>query len=1118
MLIAPSPTFLEICAGLRVKRGYGFEVICNDYLKARFPNLTPWISTKAEWTYSGTPDAFVLDDKGNLIACQYGSQENWHKKLLDDAEKVKKLATENSLAVSKLIFCTTSEIDLVERAGAESEVKDRHGFPAEVCDLMRLADDLEKLYPGIAFRRFGIPIRLQPFITLDAYLDSLNPRYWPKRKDVERGRLYWPETYFKEIERKLLEKRRCLLSGISGSGKTALGIAFSLWWRSSEESNRKHPEAVVFYLEVSPGNREETGERWYQQVLAYDYQNELYLIDNCHLAPAAVNAFCYQWERRQPEKASVLLISAPKVSKSPWEEEVEAYFDGFEQSSGVVPVQPEQIYEGVLKAYSDAYRQIAPNRFVPVELDLEDPDRSAYLERVCAHNLVEAHSLLEAWEDVGGRLSDVTEEAALDGLANRYLTQQKAPALVPLCGLEQFEIPAHDRFVSQLPRESVQVLRRENLITVEDSLLYGRCHRVNLHKQTASQIFRAYIRRQVGAGYQSLIDREAFSLLKTYLSTSPENFQKVYHRLYRVGALELQQCLLKDAELQTSAVRQFSDRPLNEAIIYLYALYRINQKGAQACLRDFINGIILEKTLQRRVRELSGVQFFATFNCLPRMNLDIARMVLGDLPAPWVADRLTFLSLPSIEEWIGRLSVKLGYSPAWRRQFAEALDPEVLAVRARVTSLQHLYWTLRYLRTLTPEQASCVLTHITPPGLAKMFREQGATVGNLLDFYKVCDRDFMQSFLRELGDQEIIIIFRRSRLGEIGSLLEWRFRHFEGPYSIFATRSFLRDKLATEEISEIGKFIARLQRIPKEGERLTAQALKLLWKTDLVDRLALTDAEPLALLLLNAHPVDPTYSERILDTLTSNRGVDGVLKRSSIRAIQLLLHNVSELAPAFLPKIGQSLRTVDLSDQIAVANVKDLGHFLWNVRGCDVELAQNYCQIVDAQLRSEQIASADPVELAGFLWNLVHISDLEVLQTLSKPALQERLHNEWKLHPGPCAQILGILVMVRPDATRDFTLPTLSLDQMSEMLAEWLIRLVNERHPYAFALTMKGLRVLHECRATEIVQNAIHQKSAIDKCLELLREAKEQCVTPRSGAVLQEAIVFIQQVRVTSGL
>lgn len=1110
-----SPTFLEICSALQIKRGYSFEVLCNDYFTALYPSLRPWISTKVEWTKSGTPDAYVLDEEGKLIAFQYGprEEEKWREKLLKDAKRVREFAAREGLTVRKLSFATTAEIDLTQRISAEREVEDQNSFPAEIYDLQKLAHDLENLYPGIAFRCLSIPIRLQRFMTLDAYLDSPGQRYWPKRKDVEERKLYTPLGYIEEmeIEKKLLKERRYLLTGVSGSGKTVLAIAISLWWRE------RHPEAVVFYSEASPGYTEQRGEEWYQQVLAQDYQNELFLIDNCHLAPAAVNAFCYQWERRRPEKALVLLISAPRVAKSAWETEPEDYFDGFESTKTVLEAHPEQIYSGMLRAYSDAYRRVDPKRFIPVELDLADPNRATRLKSLCAHNLIEAHSLLEAWEKVGGWLSDITEEAILDDIAERYLIQPRALALAPLCCLAQFEIPAHDTFVRRLPSEGVIALHRENLIAPEDSP-YGRCYRIGLHPQTAARIFRAHIHQQVGVGYKNRIDGEILSHLETYLVTRPGNFEEVYYRLYRAGAKALEQHLLSDAELQTCAVEQFTTRPINEIVWYLYDLYRIDRDRAKNLLEAFVSQIT-ESTLQKQVLELSWFQFFTLSSCLPKMNLDLARRVLGNLSVKWAADHLTFANPRSVEQWIGRgssyLAVRLGYPEGWRHEVAKALNLASLADRAQYLKLQSLYWLLLELKSAAPELPDLLLTHITSRGLAKMFREQESTVQDLQGFYKVSKKGFMESFLHELGDEEIIAMFNRSKLGEIGNLLEWRFSFFKQVYATFAAKGFLRDKLGTEQIKEIGKFIIRLQRIPREGQQLAMEALEVVLETDLTIRVAEADAEQLALLLLNAHSVGPVYPERILASLAQGRAVRECLEHSGIRGIQLLLHNVAEMASRFLPSISEPLRTMDLTDRIGIAQIKDLTHFLWNVHiyvGAD--LAQTYCRIVDAQLRPEQTASADLIELGGFLWNLVHISDMEDLQTLEKPALRERLRREWGNYPGPCIGIFGIFAVVRVNYIEDLNLPPLNFEQVPEMLTAWLTKLLSDKRPYTFALAVKGLQVLNERHGLEIVRSTLCQESTLLECLKLLQEALEQAVTPRSRQVLEEAIRFVQQLRV----
>jgi hypothetical protein len=219
-----SPNFLEIVAALRVKRGHEFEVVCNDYLKAGFPSLTPRVNTIVNWTMSGTPDAFLFEHSGDFIAFQHGPQDNWSAKLFGDAKKVAELAEKERITVRLLVFCTAAEVDLSEHASAQRKIKSLYGFNLEICDVKRLADDLEKLYPGIAYRRLGIPIRLERLMSIDTYLDSANKRYWPKRRDLHEKLLYWPEHYIKDIEGLLVRNKRCLLTGASGSCNNILDL------------------------------------------------------------------------------------------------------------------------------------------------------------------------------------------------------------------------------------------------------------------------------------------------------------------------------------------------------------------------------------------------------------------------------------------------------------------------------------------------------------------------------------------------------------------------------------------------------------------------------------------------------------------------------------------------------------------------------------------------------------------------------------------------------------------------------------------------------------------------------------------------------------------------------
>ncbi|MUG98662.1 hypothetical protein F7734_42785 [Scytonema sp. UIC 10036] len=1078
------------------------------------------------------------------------------------------------------------------------ELEDNFRYADYPKDKLRLQNDIDELNKQIAARKaeqnslnLATQIPLKDFITLDQYLDSSNPRYWPKRRDMEAKRLYQPKNYIEEIQKNLVAHKRCLLVGKSASGKTTLAIAFGLWWRDEQQNQNQHPEVGIFYLDAdtSRAERDETGEDWYQQICAHDHQNELFIIDNCHLGSAAVSAFCDRWERQPPKQALVLLISAPKVSESDWDDEPEDYFYSFKQIRAILEVQPKQIYKGVIQAYSYAYCLINPELFVPVEQDFDNRERTKRLEQLCTHNLAATRSILEAWGNLGGWLSDVTEEHVLKGLERRYLRGKKVKALVPMCSLAQFEIPADDCFVcDRLPEESVKELQDENWIVAKDSSSYGVCHRLTFHPKVAAQIFRAYVMRRRGNGYKDYVEDEIFFQLKAYLSTRPVNFIQVYHRLYRNGAVELQHRLLRDTELQTHAAGNFAKRLLYDVIFYLYILSRIEPSRSQTLLRNLINHIGVEE-FRKQMLALTGRRLAWVIFRLAKLSLDSTSLVFSDVSPETLGQKLNGQTMALIGRVLNLLR-KLGYSRAFlqqiiqvltlntlaqkaeqgslqtlarflnnliyidheqaklfveklspetfrqrlsqsissigmvfnvlrkldnnqvlRKRLADALDITELAIKAQDASLQKLFWLVRHLKDISPKQAERLLTHITPAGLAKKLRAEQATVKNLDHFLQVSNYYFIQDCLRQLNDEEIVAIFERSKLGKIGSLLQWRFRQFEQFYSMFATAN-LGDKLPTAEIKEVSKFITRLQSIPQEGKRLAIQVLELLIDTDLTARVANTDVEQLAVLLLNADLVERSYSWFLISTLVSSGAVEEAIKHSRIRGIQLLLRNLSEIAPEFLPSIGESLQNLDLTNRIAKAEVKDLRHFLWNVRQyVGEELAKTYCEMVDAQLSSKQMANADLSELAGLLWNLVHISGMDNLQTLNQPVLLKRLENEWDTYPGHCAWILGVLLVVHPQMAQAPSFLSFSFKYIEGKLAEWLTNRIDEGNPYIFALTVKALRARNKHQAVKVVQRSLSKSFVAKKCSTLLQEAVEKAETPRSREVLQETIRFVQQ-------
>ncbi len=924
-----------------------------------------------------------------------------------------------------------------------------------------------------AAKHHSSQVRLKHSITLDEYLDSSNPRYWPKRQDVEAGKLYRHETYIKEIKTTLLENKRCLLSGKSASGKTALAIAFGLQWCENQETQKEYAGSSVFYLDASRGYREETGENWHSQMCTNDEPTQLFIIDNCHLGTAAVNAFCFHWERQPPEHTLVLLISAPKVVESEWEEEPEDYFEGFYQAGAVVEVQPEQIYTGILRAYSHAYCLTEPERFVSVEQDLADSEQLVQLEELCGHNLAATSSILAAWGETGGRLSSITEDEVLAGLARRYLTQQKAEALGQLCCLAQFEIPAHERFFRQLPQKSIAALRSENLIVAEESPSYGLCYRLTFHPQVAAQIFQAHVKREVGSVYKDYIDDESFNLLKTYLSTCPANFTQVYSQLYGNGFIELQHRLLRNPDLQTYALEQFSKRPLHDVTYYLYVLSRIEPNQAKNLLENFIIQTGTDNFQKRLIKE---ARFKSVISFLPRISLGYARTVLRNLPARWVAERISFASLPYITKWISSdsnsLSSQLGYSDAWRQEFTEVLDINMMVEKAKNTDSQHFCDFIHTLKAYNKP-------------LSVLF----------------CNQFILSSFNQiVVGHYPTTNVIRH--LQKINKIVQQEFSVHQ-----VLNLDLLIDSLKNQKLNNIASAFRYLLAVDEEKttffiNKLPPKALSQVIGGDLRElKLPPSDYRKLASLFILSEVVDET------------------LQQSGVREIQLLLYNFSKIENQFLQIIGQFLPNIDLADRIAEARIQDLSYLLWSVRiRVGEELAKNYCKLIDTQLRSEQLENADLIELASLLWNLVHLSDIENFKTLEKPIIRELLRNQWASHVGPCTCILGITTLVRPHTAQNLSLPAFDFKNMKEALANWLTKYLDDKssshqkNPYMFALTVKGLKAIDESKAIELVRETLHQSFAVAKCLKLLQKAAKKAVTHRSREVLEETIRFVEMI------
>jgi hypothetical protein len=135
----------------------------------------------------------------------------------------------------------------------------------------------------------------------------------------------------------------------------------------------------------------------------------------------------------------------------------------------------------------------------------------------------------------------------------------------------------------------------------------------------------------------------------------------------------------------------------------------------------------------------------------------------------------------------------------------------------------------------------------------------------------------------------------------------------------------------------------------------------------------------------------------------------------------------------------------------------------------------------------------------------------ERLTTLSSSVLKKRLADEWTNNLGACISILGIMAVACPD--NDFTeyFSSINSGGRSAKLNKWLLDCLEGRHPYTFALTVKGLAAINKTSSLETLFGRRNKVFNINYCIRLLRRSRERAMTLRSKELLDEMITFMEE-------
>jgi hypothetical protein len=568
------------------------------------------------------------------------------------------------------------------------------------------------------------------FMSLENYLKPSRLRF-PTEDDFERDLIYVPEKQSAELLQMLHEKRRVLLTGSQASGKTVLALALA-----KQLQEREH--YTVAYKDAEKA-KEGEGRRWYQLMRAHDRKGVLYLLDNCHLASEEVNEFCQQWEEQPPEYTQCLLISRASAGE---EEALWVVYHYFEAcGDATIKTRSEEVYWGMIEKYATYYQSQHPERYAALV-----EDEAKLLKRQHAHNLVVSKSRLEAWSELGGRLSEVKQEAVYTTMSKRYFSRWKE-ALPKLCALRQYEIRAHNFFVeSQLPRQEVQQLQEEKLLTGATAQNYGMLYDLAFHPAEARELFEAYIYYRYGCVTWRHLRNSTIEVLRTYLGSSPLNYMEVYERLAQQKQKHILEHLLKERDLQECAARQFETGNLTDAINYLFRLARIASTRAHELLTRLIEDIGI-RDLCSRVIALPFQEIALLLQNLQQIDGEIARQVVAMLKLERCIKRVEEQNIQSFFQLVQVLNVifppqghtllvsipgetllihitannfhfiieqlrELGYPPAQLKQVVELLNVDILIEQyehIQRANLAHFYRMVDACKEIAPAKARMML-------------------------------------------------------------------------------------------------------------------------------------------------------------------------------------------------------------------------------------------------------------------------------------------------------------------------------------------------------------------------------------------------------------------------
>ncbi len=402
-------------------------------------------------------------------------------------------------------------------------------FPAECCltddELKAFQENIEQ-YPDVKWgkakitdtavkqnQNFVAHVQPSPFMHLTERLAHFPGRY-PTGSDFDSGVYYRDDMLHKGIMEILKTKKRCLIVGTPGCGKTTLALAIG--YEFSKDTNN-----TVYYHDASS---ESDAGNWAEAIRAYG-SNVLVILDNIHCKSEDINnLLCDIGGHR----AKLLLISR-KVERR-----------------AILSIHPDHSHPISYMTFlskENAIKHLNVSRTMILNI-MERLSHGGKIEKAKIGNITsflkkcqgDLHILrfyLKAWERKRrfGCLSDLEEETVLDDVYRYYLKGKPyKDELLGIAALSQLEIPVDAGWIGK----NVEALQAEGLIESKpkDKVRPGMYITwLRIYHSTPAR----YLLLSAAYSEQHQIrsvDQFTLKCLQDYLGISPYNFFKVFYQLY----------------------------------------------------------------------------------------------------------------------------------------------------------------------------------------------------------------------------------------------------------------------------------------------------------------------------------------------------------------------------------------------------------------------------------------------------------------------------------------------------------------------------------------------------------------------------------------------------------